>query len=169
VGCLLSSSSVGLMATSSKRTYATLCASQVCCSQSPCVPGRPVLTCASAGDTQTLKGRCGLVSWGSLLLSLGPVHTRVLFVPSEHLWWVWGLFPNTVLPCLPSFWGFTFVPGHGISFLVGSNILPLMLVQQLVVILVFLQEKMSTHPFTPPSWLNAWLKNCIRPFWGSAY
>ena len=87
VGCLLSSSS-GLMATPSKRTYATRYASQICCSQSPCICGRPVLTCASAGDTQTRKGRCGLVSWGSLLLCLGPVHTRVLFVPSEHLWCV---------------------------------------------------------------------------------
>ena len=29
-----------------------LCASQVCCSQSPCPRGRPLLTCASAGDTQ---------------------------------------------------------------------------------------------------------------------
>ena len=36
VGCLLDSSIVGLMVTSSKRIYATCCASQVCCSQSPC-------------------------------------------------------------------------------------------------------------------------------------
>ena len=33
VGRLLSDSMVGLMATSSKRTNATLCASQVCCNQ----------------------------------------------------------------------------------------------------------------------------------------
>ena len=33
VGPLLSGSMVGLMATSSKRTNATLCASQVCCNQ----------------------------------------------------------------------------------------------------------------------------------------
>ena len=44
-----------------------LCHTQVCCTQSlyPC--GRPLLTCTSAGDPQTLKGRywlslCG-VSW----------------------------------------------------------------------------------------------------------
>ena len=34
------------------------------CSQSPCPCGGPLLTCASAGDTQTLKGRSGSVSCG---------------------------------------------------------------------------------------------------------
>ena len=53
VGRLLSSSVMGLMVTSSKRAYATHCASQVCCSQSPCSHGRPLLTHASIGDTQT--------------------------------------------------------------------------------------------------------------------
>ena len=51
VGCLLGSSIVGLMVTSSKRTYATRCTSQVCCSQRPCPCDRPLLTCASTGDT----------------------------------------------------------------------------------------------------------------------
>ena len=37
----------------------------------------------------------------------------------------------------------------GYLFLVGSNILLLMVVQQLVAILVFLKEKMSAHPSTP--------------------
>ena len=54
VGCFLSGSVVGL----------TYCASQVCCSQSPCPCSRPLLICASAGDTQTFKGRSGLVSCG---------------------------------------------------------------------------------------------------------
>ena len=36
-------------------------------------------------------------------------------------------------------------------FLVGSNILLLMVAQQWVVILKFSQEKMSAHPSTPPS------------------
>ena len=45
VGCLLSDSVVGL----------TCCSSQVCCSQSPCPCGRPLLTCASAGNTQHSK------------------------------------------------------------------------------------------------------------------
>ena len=52
------------MATSSKRTYITWHGSQVCCSQSPCPHSRPLLTHASAGDTQALKGRSGSVSYG---------------------------------------------------------------------------------------------------------
>ena len=39
----------------------------------------------------------------------------------------------------------------GYLFLVGSNILLLMVVQQLVVILVFSQEKMSARSSIPPS------------------
>ena len=61
VGCLLCSSIVELMATSSKRTYATHHISQVCCSESLCRCGRSLLTCASTGDTQT---RSGSVSCG---------------------------------------------------------------------------------------------------------
>ena len=38
--------------------------SQVCGSQSPSPHGRPLLTCASTGDTQKLKGRSGSVSCG---------------------------------------------------------------------------------------------------------
>ena len=38
---------------------------QVCCTQSANPCGRPLLTCTSAGDTQTLKGRSGSVSVGS--------------------------------------------------------------------------------------------------------
>ena len=49
VGCLLGASMVGLACHSS----------YICCSQSPCPQGRPLLTHASAGDTQTLKGRSG--------------------------------------------------------------------------------------------------------------
>ena len=54
---------------------------------------------------------------------------------------------NVILPLLLSLWDFFFALGHVVSFLVGSNILLLMVVQQLTAILVFLQEKMSTHPF----------------------
>ena len=50
---------VGLMATSSERAYATHWVTQVCSGQNPCPHGRPLLICASAGDTQTLKGRSG--------------------------------------------------------------------------------------------------------------
>ena len=64
VGHLLSGSIVKLMVPSSKRTPATCHTSQVCCSQISCPHGRSLLTCASAEDTQTLKGRSGSVSYG---------------------------------------------------------------------------------------------------------
>ena len=50
---------------------------------------------------------------------------------------------DMIVPLLLSHRGFPFVFGHGISFLVGSNVLQLMVVQQLVKILVFLWEKMK--------------------------
>ena len=56
-----------------------LCHAQVCCTQSPCPCGRPLLTCTSSGDIQTLKGRSGSVSARS------PGMHKVLFEPSEHL------------------------------------------------------------------------------------
>ena len=75
-----------------------------------------------------------------------------LFEPSECLWWVWSLILNAIFPLLPFCWGFSFALWCGVSFLVGSNILLLTVVQQWVVILEFLQEKMNTHPSTLPSW-----------------
>ena len=96
VGRLLYGSVVGLMATSSKRAYATCCVTQVCCAQCPC--SRPLLTRTSTGDTQTLKGSSGSVSMGSL----GPSAHKILFEPSEHLWRVWGLILNVILLLLPS-------------------------------------------------------------------
>ena len=110
---------VGLMATSSKRTYPTCCASQFCCSQSPCPHNRPLLTHASAGDTQTLKGMAR-----SLVGSLGPGAHKVLFEPSEHLWRVWGLILNVISPLLPSCWGFSFALGCGVSFFGGIQYSP---------------------------------------------
>ena len=56
-----------------------LCHTQGCCPQSPCPCGSPLLTHASAGDTQTLKGRSGSVSVGS------PGAHKVLFEPSKCL------------------------------------------------------------------------------------
>ena len=63
-----------------------------------------------------------------------------LFEPSEHLWRVKGLILNVILPLQPSFWGFSFALGCGVSFLVGSNILLSMVVQQRIVTLEFLPE-----------------------------
>ena len=56
-----------------------LCHTQVCCTQIPCPRGRPLLTCISAGDTQTLKSISGSVSVGT------PGVQKVLFEPSKHL------------------------------------------------------------------------------------
>ena len=112
MGHLLGSSMVGLMATSPKRAYATGCVTQVCCTQSSCPCSRPLLTCTPTGDTQTLKGRSGSVSVGSL----GPGMYKVLFEPSEHLWRIWGLILTAVLPLLLPCWGLSFALGHGVSF-----------------------------------------------------
>ena len=101
-----------------------LCHTHVCGTQSPCPRGRPLLTCTSTGDTQTLKGRSGSLS------VVSPAVHKVLFETSECLWQVWDLILNPVLPLLLSCWGFSFALGHGLSLLVGSNILLLMVVQQ---------------------------------------
>ena len=115
VGRLLSGSMLGLMVTSSKRFYATRPTSQVCCSQSPCPHGRPLLTSASAGEAQTLKGRAGSVSVGS------PGTHKVLYDPYKCLWQVWGLILNVISPLLPSCWGFSFALRCGVSFFGGSQ------------------------------------------------
>ena len=112
--------------------------------RAPVPQGSPQLTRASTGDTQT-----------QVLLSLlwGPGAHKILCIsePSEHLWQVWGLILNAILPLLPSCWEFLLCPWmRGIS-LVGSNILLLMVFQRLVAILEFSQEKMSTCPSTLPS------------------
>ena len=56
-----------------------------------------------------------------------------------------------IVPLLPSHCGFSFVFGCGVSFLVSSSVFLLMIVQQLVVILAFLQEGVRACPSTPPS------------------
>ena len=61
----------------------------------------------------TLKGRSGLVSVES------PGMHKVLFEPSEYLWWVWGLILKVILPLLQSFWGFSFALGCGVYFFGG--------------------------------------------------
>ena len=85
-----------------------LCHTQVCCTQSPCPCGSPLLTRTSTGDTQTQfsLSLCGVSgSWC----------TQGLFEPSEHLWQVWGLILNVNLPFLPSCWSFFFALGRGVS------------------------------------------------------
>ena len=118
-----------------------LCHTQVCCTESLYSCGRPLLTHTSTGDTQTLKIRSASVSVGS------PGVCKVLLEPS-----VWGLILNVISSLLPSCWASPFLWAWGaFFFLVGSNILLLMIVPQQVVILEFSQETMSKHPCTPPS------------------
>ena len=73
-----------------------LCHTQVCCTQSPCPWGRPLLTHTSSADTQTqfCLSLCGVS---------GSSCAQGLFVPSKRLWWVWGLIINTIVPLLLSF------------------------------------------------------------------
>ena len=72
---------------------------QVCCTQSPCPCGSPLLTHTSSGDS--LCGVSG--SW-----------CTDLFEPSERLWRLWGLILNAILPHLRPCWGFSFAPGRGV-------------------------------------------------------
>ena len=116
----------------------------------PCPHSRPLLTCASIGDTQTLRGRSGSVScgipgswctqgficalWASLVGVVFDLNT-ILLPPPHHLVWA---------SPLPLGIGYFF-------FLVGSNILLSMVVQLLVAVLAFSQERISTHPSPGPT------------------
>ena len=85
-----------------------LCHTQVCCTQSPCPCGSPLLTHTSTGDAQTqiCHNLCGVPgSWSA----------QGLFEPSEHLWQEWGLILNANSPLLLSCWGFSFALGHEVS------------------------------------------------------
>ena len=79
------------------------CHTQVCCTQSPC-PLWQATAASYLHRRQTLKGRSDSVSMGS------PGVHKVLFEPSEHLWWVWGLILNAILPLLQSCWGLLLCP-----------------------------------------------------------
>ena len=57
--------------------------------------------------------------WGHCSFLLGPGAHKVLFEPSKCLWWIWGLILNVISPFLPSFWGFSFALGRGVSFFGG--------------------------------------------------
>ena len=109
--CVSSSSSMG--GVNGDLLQEGLCHTQVCCTQSPCPCGRPLLTCTSTGDAQTLEGRSGLVSVEY------PGANKVLSEPSKCLWWVWGLILNVISPLLLSCWVFSFALGQGYIFLGG--------------------------------------------------
>ena len=129
---------VGLMATSSQRSYVTCCASHACYSQSPCLCSRPLLTHDSIGETQTLKGRSGSVSCGVL----------GTWCAQGFVWALWVFLVGMGLDYKCNFALPTVLLGLLLAlFLVGSSILLLMVVQQLVAILKVLQKR-RTHPST---------------------
>ena len=90
-----------------------LCHIQVCCTQTSWPCSRPSLTCTSTGDTQTLKGWSGSVSGEFPRCAEG------------FVWALWvslvgmGFILNTILPLLPSCWGFSFALGHGVYLFRG--------------------------------------------------
>ena len=74
-------------------------------------PGQPTVAprlCSRLLDTHSSS-----VLWVHCFFLLGPG------VPSEHLWQVWGLILNVILPLLPSCWDFSFAVGYGVSFFGG--------------------------------------------------
>ena len=134
---------VGLKATSSKTAYATRWVTQVCYNQRPSPHGRSLLTWASPGDTQNTQRQvwlslCGVPeSWHTqgfvraLQESLAGMgfDSKCDYAPPISIVLLGLLF-------CPWMWGIFF-------FLVGSNVLLLVVVQQGVAILWFPQEKIS--------------------------
>ena len=82
-------SMVELMATSSKRAYAT---SRSAALRTTGPVAGHCWPCTSPGDTQTLKSRSGSVSVRS------PGVPKIWFEPSKYLWQVWSLILNMILP-----------------------------------------------------------------------
>ena len=115
-----------------QKDYATCCTSQVCCSQSPCPCGRPLLT-----------------------LPLQETHKHSKADLAQSLMGVSTPFPGSqgaqaFVYALPaSLASMKFESKHNCASPIIFNNL-LMVVLQLAAILVSLQ-KMSTHPSTPPS------------------
>ena len=115
-----------------------LCHTQLYCTQSPCLCSKPLLTHTSAGDTQTQfwLSLCGIPGsqWHKVCLS--PLSISGQYgVDSKR-----DCAPPTILP------GLLLCPWTWAIFLVGANILLLMVVQQQVVILEF-SQKISTCPY----------------------
>ena len=143
MGCLLGGSMVEWWALFQE----PLCHIQVCSTQCPCPCSKPLLTHTSAGNTQTLKGRSVSVSVGSL----GPGFTQgfvwALRASLAHL----GFDSNHDFTLPTVLLGLLLCPWMWGIFLWWD---PTFYCQQQVVILEFLQEKMSTHPSTLPSWFR---------------
>ena len=101
-------SMVGLMVTSSKRAYA------IPRSAAPRAPAPVAGHCWPVHLQKTLRHSSGSVSVGSL----GPGAYKFYLSPSS-LWKIWDLILNVILPLLPSYWGFSFALGCGVSLFGG--------------------------------------------------
>ena len=150
---------VGVMATSSKKIYASIL----------CLPA---LLLSVLLGTQQATGYPWLHQrfqnthrqvwlsplWAYCSCLLGPGAHKVLFVPSKHLWWVWSLIkhnwvPPTILVRLllcPWMWG---------MFFGGFQHFAINRCSAASWEFSVLTGKVSTCPFTLPSWsgLNHWL------------
>ena len=93
--------------------------------------------------------------WGTLLPSLGPGAHKVLFVPSKHLLRVSALILNMTTLLLPSCCSFSFALGLWVPFSGMFQHSSVDGCSEASVILVFLQEEISAHPSTLPSWTVA--------------
>ena len=101
--CVSSDSSmVGLMATSSKRTYAIPTPR----APVPVAVHRRPHTSTGNSQTQFCLSLCG---------DSGSWCAQVSFEPSEHLWQELGLILNMNSPLLLSCWGCSFALRHGVS------------------------------------------------------
>ena len=79
-------------------------------------PRAPALQQATA-DPHLRRRQSNTVLGQSLCGLEALVHAR--FVPSERLWWIFGLILNIISPLLLSCWGFSFTHGCGVSFFGG--------------------------------------------------
>ena len=98
--------------------------------------------------------RLGILTWCSELSILWENFCGIIiFLFVGHPLNVYGIWVYCDCAPLPSCCGFFLVFGCRVSFLVGSSIFLLMVVHQLVVILAFLVEEVSSCPSTLPSCL----------------
>ena len=107
------SSVMGLMMTSSKRTYAIPRSD---------VP-EPLPLWQATADQQLHRRHSNTILLSFCEVS-GSWCAKGFFEPSEHLWWVWGLILTMIQPLLPSCWGFSFALCSRVSFFGGIQYSP---------------------------------------------
>ena len=113
----------------------------------PPTPPPPAAALRLLGDTQTLTGRSGSVSCGVTAPSSGSWCTQRCVCTLQASLVGMGLILNVTAPLLLSCCSFSFALGYGVSFLMDSNLLLSMVVQQWVAI----SQKTRAHLSTPPS------------------